>query len=75
MYRQCTKKCEKMPNKYTRKTDRGTASVEIYDLAFGELRLRDILRRKRLIKQTQKAKLRLCVIPFRLFLQKRNRIY
>ncbi|XP_072403230.1 uncharacterized protein [Diabrotica undecimpunctata] len=29
-----------MPNKYTRKTDRGTASVEIYVLAFEEVRLR-----------------------------------
>lgn len=30
-----------MPNNYRRKTDKGTASVEIYDLAFEEVKLRN----------------------------------
>lgn len=32
--------CFRMPNEYIWKTDRGTASVEMYDLAFEEVRLR-----------------------------------
>lgn len=32
--------CFRMPNKYKRKTDRGMASIEIYELAFKEVTLR-----------------------------------
>lgn len=40
LHTKCLLFCFRMPNNYTRKTDRGTASVEIYDLAFEEVRLR-----------------------------------